>query len=1427
MQKSCTVWSLLAVSILLIAGSLLDFQGWTGQGTLGLDVGFPFSSLAMAQEGAADPAAADPQALPVDQPSDLAEPSPAEEEETTTQANMRIAYILGFLILVIVVPYVVGNLIARGIRLPEYGWRLGIVLATLVTGIVVVTMWWPPKFGIDLKGGVILVYEVDEEATREMEEVDGATDTAMRRAGSDDISRLITQLQRRINPAGALDVMIRPYGNNQVEVIIPDAESSELDLIKNKITKAGILEFMMVANTNDHELLINRAQDPSQRGLPYVTSRSNNVRMGRWVRIERDELGEYRFSPGAIQARQAGGTPMLTPFGHLVRGGLEGEPLEVLMKMEPEGHRVQGKHLSSARVGRDERGGRAVIFEMTGEGSIKMGNLTRQNISDNKIDRKMGIVMDGFVVSAPAIRAHISSRGNITGQFSEEEVRLLADVMQAGNLPVSLRKEPISEQTISATLGDDTIRRGQVAITVSLTAVLLFMLVYYRVAGVLACIALLMNILFILAIMILISADLTLPGIAGLVLTVGMSVDANVLIFERIREELKIGSSLRMALVNGYGKAMSTIVDANLTTMITALILYRIGTDQVRGFAVTLFFGIVMSMFTAIFVSRTLFDILERKRLIKGLSMAPSVSSLGFDFIGKRGIAAVCSITVLIVSMLAVGVRGRDIFDIDFRGGSSIQIFLEESMPIEEVRSRLSNELPDLALSAVTVPGLEGRIYKVDTSLAGYGLLGSVVVTDRTGRSAEVDLSPAETLAEIVELLNDTELALTARLNVNEDAIVFQDTSEDGTGPMSVANGDDSNTARRLNIEFSSDAGRHETGRVPEGIEVVQREIERIFRDESGNSMLVMHSMTFAGLTPLATPRDEEEPAPEEEAPGDSQPDTEPASPMDSEPESPEPESTEPAESTETEPMPPADPMPMDESPAPADEPPASEPAPTEPETPETPEPETAEPETAEPETDSPEPAPEEPMSEDSEESGDTPEPAEPESEDQSRSFVPGFELLARSFWVSQLMLVQEEGDEPPADSEPAEPEQESTPAEQPESESEPMSETPMPETTEPETTEPEAPEPEATEPATQQPESQPAATEETSTDTPAADETDPMAVESAEPSGELSPLIPGLPMEDEPQFQFPGGQFPGGQFPGLDDEEAAPSQALRYRTESDLSFDEPMTADALRSMIQQIADGLGYERPLVMLVDEEGRMVAPDSRVSLSNWKVRLSSDEAVSEAILSRLSERMKSMPVWPSSSKIGSKVAGDMQTMALGALAFSLIGIIGYIWFRFQNVAFGLAAVVALVHDVGITLGAIALSYWLQHVFGFLMISDFKISLPVVAAFLTIIGYSLNDTIVVFDRIREVRGKNPQLTSEMVNFSINQTLGRTILTSLTTLMVVGILYVMGGEAIHSFAFALVVGVIVGTYSSVFVAAPTLLWMMNRKKRPAVQST
>jgi len=243
-----------------------------------------------------------------------------------------------------------------------------------------------------------------------------------------------------------------------------------------------------------------------------------------------------------------------------------------------------------------------------------------------------------------------------------------------------------------------------------------------------------------------------------------------------------------------------------------------------------------------------------------------------------------------------------------------------------------------------------------------------------------------------------------------------------------------------------------------------------------------------------------------------------------------------------------------------------------------------------------------------------------------------------------------------------------------------------------------------------------------------------------------------------------------------------------------------------------------------------------PDPRIEVSSeewdgrsekgyqtWDVQLTSSPEQTGQMLEQLTDQLANTPVWLSANKIGGKVAGDMRTKAVVAILVSLLGIVGYIWIRFQRITFGLAAVVALVHDVAITLGAVAISYWLAKPLGFLQVEEFKISLPIVAAFLTIIGYSLNDTIVVFDRIREVKGKNPKLTAEMINFSINQTLSRTLLTSITTFLVVFILYSFGGEGIHGFAFALLIGVIVGTYSSIFVASPALLMMSNWAEKSA----
>jgi SecD/SecF fusion protein len=203
----------------------------------------------------------------------------------------------------------------------------------------------------------------------------------------------------------------------------------------------------------------------------------------------------------------------------------------------------------------------------------------------------------------------------------------------------------------------------------------------------------------------------------------------------------------------------------------------------------------------------------------------------------------------------------------------------------------------------------------------------------------------------------------------------------------------------------------------------------------------------------------------------------------------------------------------------------------------------------------------------------------------------------------------------------------------------------------------------------------------------------------------------------------------------------------------------------------------------------------------------------------VFKELQFEMRSTALFPMAAKIGGRVSGDMQTKALLAIGVSLLGVIGYLWIRFQKVTYGLAASVALVHDVLVTIGMMALSAYVVRsvpvLAEALQLESFQISLTIVAALLTIIGYSLNDTIVTFDRLREVKGKTPYLTPQMVNTSVNQTLSRTILTAATSLFVVVILYFFGGEGIHSFAFAFLVGIIVGTYSTVYIAAPVLLWL------------
>ena len=451
--------------------------------------------------------------------------------------------------------FVLGALIARALRMPDDAFRIGLVLFTLIAGLTVAVLGWPPKRGIDLSGGVVLVYEVDKQQqhssnledilrqlnarfntnTRanseglievpippgadekklqsQVKEVREDVDFVGRRSreGRDvlvyrvnrkqqdvDMNDMVAAISRRINPSGVKEVTVRQYGSEQLEIIVPEVEQREVDLIKRKISSSGALQFRIVANPNDHKHIITAARQSSAR---EVLDEEGTV-VGRWVKMGRD------VSIPDAEVRQ-------TPSGGK----------EILMVIDV--FNVGGQYLTRA-VSDFDNAERAVHFTLSTDGGNLFQQLTSNNLPDPATNRfrHLGIILDGELLSAPVIRGTISTSGQITGNFTKEDVDFLVGVLNAGSLPAALQKEPISEQRISSQLGEDTIRRGQYSMMMSTALVVLFMLVYYRFAGLVANVAVLFNVILAVALMIVIQAAFTLPGLAGLVLTVGMAVDA-------------------------------------------------------------------------------------------------------------------------------------------------------------------------------------------------------------------------------------------------------------------------------------------------------------------------------------------------------------------------------------------------------------------------------------------------------------------------------------------------------------------------------------------------------------------------------------------------------------------------------------------------------------------------------------------------------------------------------------------------------------------------------------------------------------------------------------------------------------------------------------------------------------------------------------
>lgn len=393
---------------------------------------------------------------------------------------------------------------------------------------------------------------------------------------------------------------------------------------------------------------------------------------------------------------------------------------------------LTGEVITDARQTLDDRARIAISMQMNTVGAKKWKALTAQNIN-----RSIAIVLDNYVYSAPNVNQEIPNGSSvIMGDFTQEEAVDLANILKAGSLPAPTRI--VEEAVVGPTLGKEAQRQGVTSIVAGLFIVVVFMIFYYAKGGIVANVALLFNIFFILGILANLGAALTLPGIAGIVLTIGMSIDANVLIFERIREELRNGVPLVQAISSGYQKAYSSIIDANVTTLLTGIILYALGQGPVKGFAVTLMIGIICSFFSAVFITRVIVTWMTRKGNESKISFETPISrgwlsNINIDFLGKRRMAYVFSSIVIVVGLVALLSSGLRL-GVDFKGGRAYVVQFDEPMVASEIKTALSS-------GVFTEDGVEVKTYDASNILK----ITTSYKVDEESTEADMDVKNALT----------------------------------------------------------------------------------------------------------------------------------------------------------------------------------------------------------------------------------------------------------------------------------------------------------------------------------------------------------------------------------------------------------------------------------------------------------------------------------------------------------------------------------------------------------------------------------------------------------------------------------------------------------------------------------------------------------
>jgi SecD/SecF fusion protein len=909
--------------------------------------------------------------------------------------------------------------------------------------------------------------------------------------------------------------------------------------LQRMLKGAGILEFRILPTigqeNSDTQTLDTYVRNLKEKGPKYASDSKyiwfEVEKQDQWVTIDAAGVEHFKYKD------KDGRDPVVAMFGDNYYVLCSNKPDEAML------HNPQTRSwkLTDARSTQDRQGRRAIGFTLDDYGGKLFGKLTGSNIG-----RPLCILLDGLAISAPSINDRIGREGIITGRFREEEVMDMVSKLKAGSLPAMLIEQPIAEKSIGPSIGADNRDQGIRAGIVGLIAVVVVMLGYYLSAGGIADVALVLNVLIILASMVVLRATFTLPGIAGLILTIGMSVDANVLIFERIREEQKRGASLRISIKNGYQRALSTILDANITTFITAAILYGIAPEEVKGFAIVLMIGIITSMFTALFVTRVFFDFLTEFRVLKGeLFKWQLLKSPKVNWMSLRPVMFTISIFLIAGGLFVFFTRNdqkNNKYDIEFTGGTAVTIDLKKPVDIQYIRSKIKQVGEEIGNPAIAA----ANVYSVGQSRGQQ-------------TSTEFEINTTETNKTVTN--------------------------------VKVAQGS----------QMTADS-------VISAIRKAEDQIER----------------TLSNLIVNTNP--------------------------------------------------------------------------------------------------------------------DQPDEFIVSTSQLNKSIVK--EVLSKAFPEAQI-------------------------------------------------------------------------------EEPQLDEVVNNAIltafgdlieirRSLEPSIESAGEITDAVVEQSPELI----DYQGGVEIKCKIEKSAQCSDIQRRF-NDLHFKPEMENvrwydyELLTTQLKPLVPDESYTQFIYISIAPE----AAEKQFSEDDWN-RFVEGEKAKVLGAGQLEESL------PRVNQVNPSIGAEAKTDAKIAIVLSLIAIIGYIWVRFGNVRYGVAAIAALVHDVCITLGAVtACTYIASTSIGqTLLIGDFKISQVIIAAFLTLIGYSLNDTIVVFDRIRENR-KKAQLVPQTINDSINQTLSRTIMTSFTTFIVVLIMYIWGGQNLRGFTFAIGFGIIIGTYSSVAIAAPLLLFGAKRK--------